>query len=367
MEATKKIRYSNLEILRIISMLLILLHHFYYNNISLDYSNLTVNQFLVQFLSTGGKIGVNCFVIITGYFMIQSKFKLRKMLKLMGQVWIYSIVGLIIASLVFDINIGIKDIIKCIFPIIYNNYWFITTYIIIYVFSDYINKFLKSISKKQYIYLLLILIFIWTILPTFMNGKIGFSDIDWFLLLYMIGAYIRLYKENINKDFKKRTKIVLTISICLSVISVVILDMLYNKLNFNPLHFALPMNQILPVLISICLFILFLNYKCSNNKIINKIASCTLGVYLIHTHILLRDIIWIKIFKVNEFINLPYVVLYEILVVIIIFIICTLIDYIRQISIEKVYMKMIDKVAEFYNTKFRNKVNCMVKKFMEEK
>lgn len=88
---TPKVRNSNLEILSIISMILILFHHFYYNNINLEYSNLKINQFINQFLSSVSKIGVNCFVLITGYFMIESKFKIEKLLKLYGQILFYSI------------------------------------------------------------------------------------------------------------------------------------------------------------------------------------------------------------------------------------------------------------------------------------
>ena len=82
MEETKKakIRSTNLEVLRIVSMILILLHHFYDNNIILDYQNITIHQLIVQILSVGGKIGVNCFMLITGYFMIESKFKIKKLL-----------------------------------------------------------------------------------------------------------------------------------------------------------------------------------------------------------------------------------------------------------------------------------------------
>ena len=55
MEKTAE-RKSNLELLRIISMILILLHHFYYNNFEFEYSNININQCIVQFLSTFGKV-----------------------------------------------------------------------------------------------------------------------------------------------------------------------------------------------------------------------------------------------------------------------------------------------------------------------
>lgn len=51
-----KQRDSNFELLRILSTIFILLHHFYYNNFNFDYSHLTTNQFIVQFLSSFGKV-----------------------------------------------------------------------------------------------------------------------------------------------------------------------------------------------------------------------------------------------------------------------------------------------------------------------
>lgn len=69
-----KIRNSNLEILRIVSMILIIVHHYVVHG-QFEWSNtITTNKILLEVLSLGGKLGVNCFVLITGYFMVQSKY-----------------------------------------------------------------------------------------------------------------------------------------------------------------------------------------------------------------------------------------------------------------------------------------------------
>jgi len=85
-------RQSNLELLRIISMLLILMHHYsVHGGFNLSNVPLTFNVFLVQLLSLGGKIGVNIFMLITGYFMVNSKFNFKKLLRLGLQVLFYSV------------------------------------------------------------------------------------------------------------------------------------------------------------------------------------------------------------------------------------------------------------------------------------
>lgn len=321
MEETKKakVRSTNLEILRIVSMILILLHHFYDNNIILDYQNITIHQLIVQILSIGGKIGVNCFMLITGYFMIESKFKIKKLLQLMGQVWFYSVIGLIAYAIIINGSIETRTILRCLFPISYGDWWFITTYIIIYILSNYINQLIKSISKRSFIFLIGFLLIIWSVIPSVLNTGISFSNFDWLLLIYLLGAYIRLYVNTSTIDTKK-VVIVLFIFIILSIGTIIGLDKLYYFLRFDPLYFALYQHQILPVSISICLFIIFLNYKCNNNKVI----------------------------------HLPYIVLYEISTIILIYFIGALIECIRQNTIEKLYMKLLDKIQEQYK-KYRKK------------
>lgn len=288
--------------------------------------------------------------------MINSRFKMNKLLKLLGEIWFYSC-GILIVFLIFsNQNITIKDLLKCVFPISYNTYWFMTTYVIIYILTNWINKFLKSMTQKEYICLMGILIAIWSIMPTIMLGKIEFSNIDWFILLYMIGAYIKMY-PNKYFDTNKKATILLIVLCLLSTISVFLLNKVNTIFEIDPLHFALPMNQVMVLLISICLFIIFKNLDIKDNKIINKFASCSLGVYLIHTQQILKYVIWTDIYKVNQFSNSAYLVLYEIFAVVSVYILCVIIDYIRQNTVEKIYMKLIDKA----NKILKHKCKIMIK------
>lgn len=350
-------RKSNIELLRILSIIFVLFHHFFYNNIIFDYmNNLTVNQFCGEILYSLGKIGVNVFIIITGYFSINSKFKIKKAITICLETIFYSWFILIIYMTINGLQgLEAKSILRSIFPIIYNHYWFITVYIIIYFLSDYINILLKSISRKQYIFLISLLLIIWCILPsilmvwdkfipTYSYTQVGFSNIDWFVLMYMIGAFIRIHPIKIFDDIKK-INIVLIIFISLGILSVYVLD----KLNINPTYFSLPMNQIIPLTISICLFLFFLNLKINSNNVINRIASCTLGIYLIHTNIILRDLIWVDILNVNNYTNSKYLVIYAIFAVAIVFLICMIIDLIRQI----IFNRYINKFIEFFSQKLR--------------
>ena len=81
----KKQRSSNLELYRIICMIMIVAHHYMANSglssnggpLMLDYSS-SKSMFLTIF-GAWGKTGINCFMMITGYFMCNSKITIRKL------------------------------------------------------------------------------------------------------------------------------------------------------------------------------------------------------------------------------------------------------------------------------------------------
>ena len=97
-EKNKLTRNSNLEILRIICMILIVAHHYVVHGGFIFGYDVTVNRIFLEFLSFGGKLGVNCYVLITGYFLSGIKGKRWKStLKLWIQATVYSLVIYMIA------------------------------------------------------------------------------------------------------------------------------------------------------------------------------------------------------------------------------------------------------------------------------
>ena len=93
-EINKEYRESGLELFRILTMLQIIAHHYVVNSglmavIFADPLN-TKSIFLLLFGALG-KTGINCFLLITGYFMCKSEITMKKFLKLIIQVEFYKI------------------------------------------------------------------------------------------------------------------------------------------------------------------------------------------------------------------------------------------------------------------------------------
>ena len=83
-DSTNVVRQSNFELLRIISIVIIIAHHIAFHG-GFEYPTevVSINKLWIQFLLLGGKIGVDLFILISGYFLISStKVKINRTLRL---------------------------------------------------------------------------------------------------------------------------------------------------------------------------------------------------------------------------------------------------------------------------------------------
>lgn len=146
MESKEKM--SNIELLKILAIFMVITSHFCvhggYDN--LNFINLNFNRYLVQILRIG-TIANHIFIIITGYFMINKKIKVEKIVKLILEMFVYSILIYFIFYILNIDNIrnsGVKTLIKNVLPIFWGN-WFIIYYII---FTKSIFEFFVKVIIK---------------------------------------------------------------------------------------------------------------------------------------------------------------------------------------------------------------------------
>lgn len=355
MEKVKPERDSRFELLRIIAMLMIVFHHFAVHGFEIGqnwyFSN---NRIIIYFLGMGGKIGVNLFILISSYFMIDSKFTFRKILKIVGETLFYSIGIILLLEFVLQLNITFRPnvIIKSLFPITLGQYWFVTNYIILMLISPYLNIIINNLDKKSFKKMLIyMLIFTVAIAGIFPNTLTDIATIFvWFMVLYLIAGYIKKHFD--------LSKISFVQCILVTLSSIMLLFWIICSLdNFNfsykvtyileeYYNFYIRENSIFVMLSSMAIFLFFLKLPKKSNKFINKIASATLGVYLIHDNIYMRKYLWHDLLNTQDkFFSVDFLA-YSVVIVIIVYIACTIIDLIRQATIEKIYLKIIDK---FYN------------------
>ena len=363
----RKKRKSNLEILRIISMLMIIMHHYALYSGFLFENGITVNRIIVNFFQMFGRLGVCLFVIISGYFYDKSKFKIKKFATLILQVFVFSIIGLIIGIVTHSEKLSLGNIVKSIMPTTFGLYWFASCYVLIYIFVPFFRKIIEKMSKKDYKILLTAMIIIWGILSNIPKTKTFFNEFIWLTVIYFIGAYIKKYNFNILKNNKLRIMWIIIVVAIMNVI-MVILELLSIKISIlsEEIYYFNNLKSPVVLALTILIFTIFKNLDVKNSNVVNKIAATTFGIYLIHENVFLRDIIWKQIVQGNKFINSPLLILDAIGGVVGVFLISMIIDLIvekliinnlvkimsiiyNKVKQMKIYMKLENKVIEFYN------------------
>lgn len=354
----KKERLSNFELLRIISMLIILISHF---NIHGNFTNVQTHYFLNELfidIFVFGTVANHIFIIITGYFMINSDVKYNKIIVLLMQMFFYSIVIPIVLKIIGVIQLNYIDIIKMMFPIVFGN-WFCIFYIILYCFIPTINILINKLNKLEFRRLITICLILFSIVPMLTANKWKFSMLALFITDYLIGAYIRIYKD---KEKNKKYINVLILGFLFLVASVITIKNIGEKLNSqiivnNSRYFIVTNTSIFVIIVSVCMVIIFKNIRIKNNSIINYLASSTLGVYLIHENNYLRDIIWNKVWPNSYYYNSIAFIPLAILKIIVIYICCIIIDKIRYKIFGKIEDKISRKVCNLKNGKIFSKYN----------
>jgi surface polysaccharide O-acyltransferase-like enzyme len=364
---TDKIRNSNLEILRIISMLLIVAQHYSVHGFSTIEMKYSLNRYVVGILSLGGKLGVACFILISGYFMVYSKFTVKKLIKLVAETWFYTISIYILFSFVLTPvePIGLKTLIKAMLPIGYSEYWFMTDYIMLMLMSPVLNIVIANISKERLQKFLVGAIVFWSILPTFIGAHYGYNELVWFIVLYMLAGYIRKYLDFEKKNARKHL-IVGMISYILVIVSNVMLIFLGHITNIdiftNQSSRLMFLNSPFILITAVELLIGFLKLKPNYNKLINILAGATLGVYLIHDNNLVRLYLWRVILKNADMYNSSLLILHALISILIVYIVCSCIDLIRQVTVEKIFMNFVNKYYDLIYVKVKNIIEIINKK-----
>ncbi len=345
-------RNSNLELMRIISMFFIVLGHVILFGKLLETENkaILLIYYFIEFILI---IHVNSYVLVTGYFQSKSKLKLKKIWSIISSSWFYRVIIMAIFLSLGLISIGIGQIIKDIFPISIDNYWFIKVYIILYLLSPFFNKLIKDLNKVEFLKLLILGFIIFCVTPYITNNEFfensGYTLYN-FVYLYFLGAYLNKYPLNKSKYFKKIEKrsfrnIMLFIFFFCVILNFVLFyvaqyliptnNSIENYLRSMILNNKIAYSNPIIIIQTIAYFQIFLTFE-FKSKIINKISALTLGIYFIHENNYIRNKLynWLGVINGNH--NSFKFISYVFIVAISIFVVCAIIEFIRQIIFKKI-------------------------------
>lgn len=367
-ESFNKQRNSNVEFLRIIAMFMVVIGHCTGHG-SIDTSTLPngIEKWFLDSMNLG-KLGVAIFIMITGYFLSQAKFNIKRIVNVVLQTVFYSVTIFAIFC-IFDraTYFTVMQAITNVFPVMMSQYWFVTMYVVLSFLMPFINKLLYNIDRKQFLWLLIVLLFFYCIEPTillFNAMQIG-GYISSGILYYCIGAYIRKYPDNIFS--KKHLSNILTVIVFVLIMLVpavrAILGVQSGILN-EKVETLFSLYSILFVLFSAFILITFVNMKPHYNKFINFVGGCTFGVYLIHDHDFVRNLFWGNLFNNLSYANSLVLIPYTLFSVLVVFTVCTLIEALRKYVIEKYVLKRLYDFICFLIDKIVMNINKVINKLI---
>lgn len=355
-----KKRETGIEVLRIICILGVILLHF--NERAFELGEIEpVNKWILQLLEVSSIHAVNSFMVISGYFMINNNTRsIVKPVELVFKLVLCTLVGRIIVMLISGQSIGIGTILYLCIPKSY----FITLYVVVYIISPWINLLMHNIANKSNALIdkFIICIFIlFSCMPTFADlveeiigheimgintigaygsGE-GFTIVE-FVLAYCLGAYIKLRCE---KWLPKKMYIIMIFII--STLVLLVWSRIGESLFVVKLSSALEYCNPLILVQSISLVFLFKNLSISIPWV-NCLAKSVFMCYLTY-------VFFLEAIDISSIVSRNCILMVSeiVLVSVVIFLICFILEKIYNL----LFSKLFTKIDDFFKN---NNINYLV-------
>lgn len=338
---SEKKRMANLELLRCVAMMMVIVLHYLGKGKLLP--DLTGGEFdgvgaAAWLLEAFCIVAVNVYMLISGYFLCTSSFKLSRLLQLLVQVWLYSVAfGILGAAtgVIAETPVDIHYFLTLLFPISMEHYWFLTAYVFLYLLLPFVGAAVRRMTKQQMQIALGLLLATFCVLKSILplrleTDKSGY-DCLWYLCVFVTAAYIRRFGVVF---LEKRRRAVCLYAVCCLLAFAGTMALRFFFLRTGSLGrmtgMCMEYNHILPFLAAIGLFGAFVRTEINGKiaDVINKIAPYTLGVYLLHENLGLRYT-WQSWFGADRVTNVGELLLRTFFAVLGVFVCGILVDMLR--------------------------------------
>ena len=308
----KAARQAGIELLRCIAMLMVItLHYLDKGGVLIPLSQKqSPAGYAAWLLEAFCIVAVNVYVLVSGYFLTESGFKLKRFIVLAGQILFYSLLiplALILCGKLSVSELTLYDFLFYLLPVQMKHYWFGTAYILMYLFVPVLSAGVKQLSEKQLRGMICLLILVISVAKSDLPFQLAIDnegyDVVWFLCLFLIAAYFRLYGCNGMKKSGRGWLLYAAGSCGIFLLSLLIayFSNRFGKFAYfigSPYHY----NHILCLLAAVGLFFAFLHWDIPEGlfaKVVRRIAPYTFGVYLLHENAAVK-FLWPELMGMSE-------------------------------------------------------------------
>lgn len=321
-------------------MILIVAHHYVVNSGVLEIlaqEPSSARSIFYYLFGMWGKTAINCFVMITGYFMCTKAITVRKFLTLLAEVYFYRIVIFIIFLICGKESISFYSLFELLIPVQGVGSGFVDSFLLFYLLIPFLTIIIivQHTSRRQHLMLVTGSLLVFSVMGTIPFFPVIFNYVEWFCILFFLASFVRLHPHPVFMK-KKLWGGVLSGTLFLSYLSVIfcIWAKAYFHLEFlGPYWFVSDSNKLLAVAVALSSFLWVKNLDLKQSPVINTIAATTFGVFLIHTNSdAMREWLWVDTLNVAGQFDASWgsVLLHSFGCVVLVFAICSLLDYCRE-------------------------------------
>ncbi len=340
-------RNYGIDLLRLISMFFVVMLHLLGHGGVLK--NASGTQYVPSWLlEVIAYCAVNCYAIISGYVCYreeETEYHYGNYLSFWIPVFVYSF-GITLGMYIFFPNkVSIDMLIQSALPVSSAEYWYVNAYTGLFFVIPWINKLIRKITNQELNQLVLMLFVVFSLYSTFSSTRsdvfklMGGYSFVWLSIMYIFGAWIK--KNKINE--KKSTFWWLSLTVIC-----ILITWLYKISDFKNNSMFVSYVSFTIVIIAVSLVVIFSRLKLNSASVfvIRIFSPAAFGVYLIHhqslvfKHFIVGAFSWIASSKAWL---LPLNVL---ACVSVIFIVCIVIELVRQAVFKLLKLDLLIKKAQ---------------------
>ena len=309
------------------------------------------NHILAMLLGSGVRIGVNVFLILGVWFMVDATFKAERIVRLYLEVVFYS-VPITCCMLLAGHAGDARNVIQGLLPFFGRSVWFASAYISLIALSPFLNRvFLLPMKAQQTLLGLLIVLF--CIVPTIpCSTPLDYlADFTWFCVVYLL---VGMWKNsNMGMRFRGRWRFLLAGAVLyLALVAARCVPQTQAVADYWIVNIKSLPNFICAVFV----FVGFLRLDIGSNRCINAAARSVFAVYIIHQVPAFIQFQWNTIFRADQLLGeSPLVFACGTLgIALAVFICASVIDFFRRRFFEQFYMSfapvkwLVSRIAKFY-------------------
>ena len=363
MENTWK-RQANIELLRVVAMLMIIGSHLALHGIQADMGAWSagnrINRIFTSMLKPGG-VGVAVFFIITGWFN-GNKEKISVKRTTLTTAFYGFVCGLIgILGLVKGLNPvsadSAKNLMRCFLsPVMGGGWWFVTAYILLALIAPTINRYVAKMNNREAALLVAGFWFFEYTVGNIISNQ--YFPIQRAIMFYLIGTCLKKY----NKYPNKRGLFLLGsgMAYCLHGMIQYVSDSVIARGKSGILDEIIIIvtsclsNSVLIIVEAVLLFLFFLQITIDSRRIL-EVGKSVFGVYLLHDSIFTRNLIWHNVVKTEKIYEMRAYPVITILVIGGVFLSCYIVERIRIKFFEDIMEGTANRCVQFIRC-FGNKI-----------